>query len=245
MRIAVAGGTGTVGRLVVEEVQRAGHEAVVLARSTGVDLSTGAGLESALHGCQAVIDVSNTPARTRQEAEEFFSAVTEHLLEASTRAGVTHLVVLSIVGADIVDLDYYFGKRRQEEIVAAAAVPWTVLRATQFHEFAEQMLAGSEGPVARIPRMLSQPVAAAEVAQTLVELAVGAPQGFARPLAGPEQLWVVDMARQVLRRRGSRQPVEPLEIDGPVGAQLAGGGLLPKGDFVQGRETFAQYLAEN
>ena len=119
MRIAVAGGTGTVGRAVVAELARTGHESVVLAPSTGVDLTTGAGLAGALEGVDAVIDVSNAAVWTREASESFFTAVTEHLLEACVADGVRHLVVLSIVGADVVDLDYYYGKRRQEELVQA------------------------------------------------------------------------------------------------------------------------------
>ncbi|GAA1312856.1 SDR family oxidoreductase [Saccharothrix xinjiangensis] len=239
MKIAVAGGTGVVGRKVVEEVARAGHEAVVLSRSN-VDLTTGEGLDEALSGCEAVIDVSNGPAWTREEVERFFTAATTHLLDAAERAGVRHLVALSIVGADEVDLDYYFGKRRQEALVAAGRVPWTVLKATQFFEFPEQVLSQATGPVARVPAMLSQPVATEDVATRLVELAAGEPQGFAPPIAGPERLRVADMARQLVARRGDDLRVEEAE-DGPAG--LATGGLTPKGEYTEGKRTYAEYLA--
>ncbi|MDU0294100.1 SDR family oxidoreductase [Saccharothrix longispora] len=239
MRIAVAGGTGVVGRKVVEEVARAGHEAVVLSRAGGVDLTTGAGLDAALTGCEAVIDVSNTAVWTREEAERFFGDVTTHLLDASARAGVRHLVVLSIVGADEVDLDYYYGKRRQEELVTAGPVPWTVLRATQFFEFAAQTLANAEGPVARVPAMLSQPVSTVEVAARLVGLAEGGPQGFATPIAGPERITLADMARRLVARRGDALTVEEVG-GGPDG--LATGGLVPRGEYLEGERTFDGYL---
>ena len=240
MKIAVVGGTGAVGRRVVEEVTRTGHEPVVLSRSTGVDLLTGAGLDAALAGSEAVVDVSN-PADWRRpdEVERFFAEGTGHLLEASARAGVRHLVVLSIVGSDVVDLDYYLGKRRQEALVAAGSVPWTVLRATQFFEFASQVLAGATGPVAQVPPMLSQPVATSDVAARLVELAMGEPQGLAVPIAGPERIRLVDMVRRFVARRGDALEVEEAG-EGPAG--LSTGALCPQGEHTEGGRTFAEYL---
>ncbi|MFD1147712.1 SDR family oxidoreductase [Saccharothrix hoggarensis] len=239
MKVAVAGGTGVAGRRVVEELMRTGHQEVVLSRSWGVDLTTGEGLDAALTGCEAVIDVSSPSEWGREAAERFFTDVTGHLLDASARAGVGHLVVLSIVGADVVDVDHYFGKRRQEALVAAGPVPWTVLRATQFFEFPSQVLAGASGPVARVPPMLSQPVSTAEVAARLVELAVGEPQGHAAPIAGPERFRLVDMAREVVARRGDDLVVEEAD-ERPAG--LGTGGLCPRGEYTEGKETFAEYL---
>ncbi|ROP42555.1 SDR family oxidoreductase [Saccharothrix texasensis] len=240
MKIAVVGGTGAVGRRVVEAVAGAGHEPVVLSRSGGVDLLTGAGLDEALAGAEAVVDVSN-PANWQRldEVERFFTEGTGHLVEAARRAGARHLVVLSIVGSDVVDLDYYLAKRRQEALVAAGPVPWTVLRATQFFEFASQVLAGATGPVAQVPPMLSQPVSTSDVAARLVELAVGEPQGLTAPIAGPERIRVVDMARQVVARRGDALRVEEA-AEGPAG--LSTGALCPQGEYVEGKGTFAGYL---
>ncbi|WP_033438915.1 SDR family oxidoreductase [Saccharothrix sp. NRRL B-16314] len=239
MKVAVAGGTGVVGRRVVEELTRTGHDPVVLSRSSGVDLTTGAGLDAALDGCEAVIDVSNSPEWGRAEAERFFTEATGNLLDASVRAGVRHLVLLSIVGVDEVDLDYYFAKRHQEALVSGGPAPWTVLRATQFFEFPSQVLAGATGPVAQVPAMLSQPVSTAEVAARLVELAEGGPQGFSLPIAGPERLRLVDMARQLVARRGDDLRVEEAG-EGPDG--LATGGLTPQGEYTEGKVTFAEYL---
>ncbi|GAB3003538.1 SDR family oxidoreductase [Saccharothrix stipae] len=183
MRIAVVGGTGAGGRRVVDEVARSGHEAVVVGRSAGVDLLTGAGLDAALAGCGAVVDVSNSPGWSRDEVERLSTRGTGNLLDASVRAGVRHLVVLSVVGSDEADLDYYFGKRRQEALVMSGPVPWSVLRTTRLPEPAAGSPAGVTGPVP--PRPV--PVAdVADVAARLVELAVGRPQGFVLPLVGPD-----------------------------------------------------------
>jgi len=128
MRIAVAGGTGVVGRHVVDVATANGHQPVVLARSRGVNVVTGQGLDAALSGVQAVIDVSNVTTARRSPAMAFFTASTEHLLAAGERAGVGHHVALSIVGIDRVEYGYYQGKRRQEELVLASPRPTSVLR---------------------------------------------------------------------------------------------------------------------
>ncbi|MGW6131186.1 SDR family oxidoreductase [Cellulomonas sp. NPDC055163] len=243
MKVAVAGGTGLLGRLVVEALTARGDAPVVLARSRGVDLTTGRGLDAALAGADAVIDVSNVTTTSRRTAERFFDAATRHLLDSAQRAGVRHLVAVSIVGVDTVDFGYYLGKRRQEQLVAAGPVPWTVLRATQFHEFAEQLVERGVGPVVVVPRMASRPVAAREVAEHLVTLVHGEPQGLARPMAGPEDLDMVGLVRRVLAARGQRRLVVPLRLPGATGAAMAGGALVPRGDHVRGTVTFAEHLA--
>ncbi len=207
MRIAVAGGTGVVGRHVVAAAAGAGHEPVVLARSVGVDVTTGRGLAAALDGAEAVIDVSNIATTRRRRSVAFFEAASEQLLTAGREVGVGHHVVLSIVGIDRVDFGYYEGKRRQEELVLAGPLPASVLRTTQFHEFAGQLMERSPGPVALVPRMRVQPIAAREVAAALVALAVGPAVGRAPELAGPEVHELVDLARRVARAAGQRRPV--------------------------------------
>lgn len=245
MRIAVAGGTGVVGRFVVEAVRAAGHTPVVLARSTGVDLTTGAGLDQALEGADAVVDVSNVTTTSRARAVAFFEAATGNLLAAEAEAGVAHHVALSIVGVDRVGLGYYHGKLAQEALVlrgGSGGVPGSVLRATQFHEFAAQMLERG-GPFALAPRMLTQPVAAREVAAALVGLAAGEPVGLAPDLAGPEQQQMSDMVRRLLRARGERRLLIPVRFPGAVGRAMVHGGLLPTGPGPRGLGTFDEWLA--
>ena len=243
MRIAVAGGSGCVGRFVVEASRAAGHLPVVLARSAGVNIVTGAGLDAALQGVDAVIDVTNSDSVTRSRSVAFFEAGTRNLQAAGRRAGVSHHVVLSIVGIDRVDLGYYEGKRRQEEIVLSGSLPASVVRSTQFHEFAAQMCARSAGPVAFIPTMRCQPVAAREVAEALVETAVGEPVGLAADHGGPAPAEMTDLARQLLRARRSRRLVMPVWLPGAAGKAMAGGGLLPTGGGPRGRLTFTEWLA--
>jgi uncharacterized protein YbjT (DUF2867 family) len=153
MRIAVAGGTGVVGRRVVEAVRAQGHDAIVLSRSTGVDLITGTGLDAALEGIDAVVDTANVSTLSADVATRFFETATGNLIAAASRAGVPHVVLLSIVGIDRMPHDYYAGKLAQERVIEAGPVPWTILRATQFHEFAAQLFdRGKLGPLHVAPR---------------------------------------------------------------------------------------------
>ncbi|MET0495969.1 MAG: NAD(P)H-binding protein [Actinoplanes sp.] len=237
MRVAVAGGTGLTGRNVIEVLEAAGHEPVVLARSKGVDLLSGAGLDAALAGVETTIDVSNVTTLKRDVSVTFFDTAGRNLLAAAARAGVRHHVALSIVGIDRVKNGYYQGKLRQEAVVRDGSVPWSVLRATQFHEFAGQVLDQVPGPVALIPRMTVQPIAVREVAEALVELAEGEPRGAVPDLAGPRVESLVDMARRLLRARGGRRLVLPIWLPGPKGGQL------PIGPGPRGVQTFEEWLA--
>ncbi len=242
MRVAVAGGTGLVGGLLVLALKDIGHETVVLARSTGVDITAGTGLDRALRGADTVVDVSNVTTTRAGRSVAFFTAGTRHLLEAGQRAGVRHHVSLSIVGVDRVDYGYYEGKRAQERLVLGGQVPGSVLRATQFHEFAGQILTRSRGPFALMPRVRTQPVAAREVAAALAELAAGPAVGLAPELAGPQEHELVDMARLLLRATGQRRRVVPVRLPGAAGRQMASGGLLPAGPGRRGAEPFDQWL---
>ncbi|HEX3706204.1 MAG TPA: 3-beta hydroxysteroid dehydrogenase [Mycobacteriales bacterium] len=246
MRVAVAGGTGVVGRHVVAAVRQAGHDSTVIARSAGVDVVSGEGLDPALEGVSVVVDVCNVAALSKAKSEAFFTAATTNLMAAGERAGVGHYVVLSIVGCDRVDLGYYFGKRLQEQLALAGPLPVSILRATQFHEFPAQLLERSPGgPVSIVPRMRSQPIAAREAAAALVDMAVGEPVGMAGDIAGPEVHEMADLVRLVLRSRGSRRAVVGMRLPGATGRALAGDGLLPDGSGKRGTQTFAEWLGSH
>lgn len=245
MKIAVAGGTGKTGRKVVEYLHSQGHHPVVLARAHGVDLLENTGLDAALDGAEAIVDVSDFATMNAKKAQAAFGAATTNLLAAAQRAGVRHHVALSIIGIDRATSGYYSGKLRQEELVKAGDVPWTILRAAQFHEFADQLLGQVPGPIAVVPKMQSQPIAVSEVAAHLSGLVTGEPQQMAPELAGPRVESVVDMVRQVVRRRGRRRAVIGLRVPGAVGKGMAGGALLPTQPGPRGRQTFVEWLDEH
>lgn len=243
MRIAVAGGTGVVGRYAVEAAQDAGHDVVVLARSRGVDVLTGAGLDAALDAADAVIDATNSGTTlSAKKATAFFEAATRNLLEAERRVGVGHHVALSIVGIDGIDASYYAGKLAQERAVAAGPVPFTIARAGQFHEFAGQVLSGMKGPVALVPKLLMRPVAAREVGAHLVRVAEGGPVERARDLVGPRDEVLVDVARRQLAVEGRRRAVLEVRLPGTYGRGLASGVLRGDAGALQGRLTFEEWL---
>ncbi|WP_345460699.1 SDR family oxidoreductase [Nocardioides marinquilinus] len=243
MKIAVAGGTGVVGRHVVREAEQRGHEVVVLSRSAGADVLGGEGLRERLEGCEAVVDVLNVATQKRAEAEAFFRTTTTHLTEAEREVGCAHHVVLSIVGIDRVPTGYYRGKLLQETTATAGPVPSTILRAAQFHEFAEQALGFVRlGPVSVVPAMRTQPIAAREVAAALVELAEQGPSGRAPDLAGPEVHRLADLARQVNDHKHLGRRVVEARLPGAAGRAMRSGALTTGGPG-RGRQTFAAWLA--
>ncbi|MEU4573368.1 SDR family oxidoreductase [Nonomuraea sp. ATR24] len=244
MRIAVAGATGNIGSLTVAALERDGHDVVRISRSLGVDLMTGDGLDAALTGVEAVVDATNGPAGRREEAVEFFTTTTGNLLAAEARAGVRHHVLLSIAGIHRVEGNaHYAGKREQERLVAAGPVPWTIVPATQFHDFAE-MVAGwtEQDGVATIAPLLVQPVAPADVAAVLAEIATGAPLGRHADLAGPETQDLVDMARRTHQARGREVKLVPT-WSGLFGTSMAGDVLLPGEGARIAPTTFEEWLA--
>jgi len=244
MKLAVAGGTGTVGVHVVEVARERGHDVVVLSRSAGIDLVSGSGLSDALSGIDAVIDVASTQTISAKESTAFFAAVTSNLLTAETEAGVDHHLALSIVGIDRAPHAYYAGKVEQERIVRAGTVPWTILRATQFHEFAGQIRAQmSFGPVSIIPKMVSQPIAAREVAERLIDLAEQSPAGRVADLGGPREERMAEMVRRGARAIGARGLVLEIPIPGAYGRAMRDGTLVTTTDSDHGRQTFDEWLA--
>jgi len=243
MRIAVAGGTGTVGHHVVAVAEEHGHGVVVLSRSRGVDLVAGTGLDEVLEGVDAVVDVASVMTQSGEEAVRFFRAVTTNLLAAEARVGVGHHVALSIVGIDGAPVGHYAGKVVQEELVTEGPVPWTLLRATQFHEFAGQLHGQLRfGPFRPVPVMRSQPVAAREVAERLVALVEAGPAGRVRDLAGPEVLRMTSMVRSYARATGRGGVVVPVPVPGKLGRAFRDGSLTPGSDADRGVQTFAGWV---
>ncbi|MCW2564516.1 MAG: hypothetical protein QOD59_1295 [Mycobacterium sp.] len=209
MKITVVGASGLIGTKVVGLLEGQGHEVVAASRSSGVDVLTGDGLAGALSGANVLVDLLNSPSFEDDPVMEFFTASTTNLVAAATAAGVSHYVALSIVGVDgLPDSGYMRAKVMQENIITESGLPYTILRATQFAEFADaitdSMIVGDE---VRVPDALIQPVAADEVAATVARAAVAEPLNGVANIGGPEKISFERMARDVLARRGDDKAV--------------------------------------
>ncbi|WP_438489006.1 SDR family oxidoreductase [Streptomyces sp. S186] len=248
--ILVTGGTGVLGRAVVGRLLSGGHGVRSLSRHphTGrtrprphayaVDLRDGTGLAEAVAGVDAVVHCASTPAGGDTEAAG-------RLIEAVRRAGVRHLVYISIVGVDRIPLRYYRAKLAVERLVAGSGVGWTVLRATQFHELLLRLVrAGARSPVVPVPAgVRCQPVDAGEVADRLVELALGEPAGRVADMGGPEVLTADEVVRMTPAADGRRRLPLPVWLPGASAAALRRGENLAPEHAVS-RRTYAEFLAE-
>jgi uncharacterized protein YbjT (DUF2867 family) len=244
MRIAVAGATGHIGSLTTSALERDGHDVVGISRSLGVDLLTGQGLDDALAGVDAVVDTTNVAATGRAEAVAYLGTITRNLLAAEQRAGVGHHVVLSIVGVGGVEGNaHYAAKREQERLVESGPVPWTIVPATQFHDFAAMVTGWTERDgAATIAPLLVQPIAPADIADVLAEIVVGEAQGRYPDVAGPEPQDLVDMARRTNEVRGRSVRLVPT-WSGPFSDSMAGEALLPGPGARIMPTTFDEWLA--
>ncbi|GHE02429.1 SDR family oxidoreductase [Streptomyces alanosinicus] len=240
--ILVTGGTGTLGRRVTERLRADGHEMRVLSRHTqphAVDLRVGgSGLDAALAGVSTVVHCASSPRGGDETAAE-------RLIEAARRAGVGHLVYISIVGVDRVPLGYYKTKLAVERRIEASGLGWTVLRTTQFHDLLVGILGGlAKPPVMLVPAGVpDQPVEVGEVADRLAGLALAAPAGRVADMGGPEVRSLDSLARAYLRATGRRRAVAQVPLLGRTYRAARAGGLLAPEQAV-GRTTFEEYLKQ-
>ena len=188
MKVVVIGGKGLIGTKLIKLLEAAGHEAVAASTSTGVDVITGEGLAEALRGADVVVDVANSPSWADDDVLAFFTTSTRNQVEAEKAAGVRHHVALTIVNAETMPGSGYMrAKVAQEQAVEESGVPYTILRATQFHEFVEGIAGFSTADgETRVTTAAFQPVAGDDVAATLAELVEQPPVNGIVNLGGPE-----------------------------------------------------------
>jgi uncharacterized protein YbjT (DUF2867 family) len=244
MKIVVIGGSGRVGGKVVRRLAAQGHEAVPAAPDTGVDTITGEGLADVMAGADVVVDVANAPVWDDDAVREFFITSTRNLLAAERDAGVGHHLAVSIVGCDrLPDSGYLRAKVAQEAEIEAGAVPYTILRATQFFEFLPQIAEdGADGDSVRLSTGLMQLVAVDDVAATVAELATGAPVGGRVELGGPEALGIDAWARRLFAMVGDDRTVVGDPHARYFGAELEGGELTTGDGARIGRIDFDTWL---
>ena len=166
MKIVVIGGSGLIGKKLVQKLREKGHEVVAASPSTGVNALTGEGLSGAMSGAQVVVDVANSPSFEDKAALEFFQMSGRNLLAAEKAAGVKHHVALSVVGTDRLQASGYFrAKMAQEELIKASTIPYTIVRATQFFEFVGAIAqSATDGDTVRLPPAMMKPIVSDDVA---------------------------------------------------------------------------------
>jgi uncharacterized protein YbjT (DUF2867 family) len=230
-QVLVTGGTGLLGRRVVERLGSEGAAARVFSRrgrpgTISGDLLTGEGLELAVHGVDTIIHCASSPFR---KAHQVDVEGTGRLLEAATEAGVSHLAYISIVGIDLAQsYPYYRIKLETERVVEDSPIPYTILRATQFYDLVLMAMRFLDRlPVMTVPRgFLGQPIDAGEVAARLVELALSGPAGRAPDVGGPEVRTLADAARGYLRVKGSWRRIVEVPVPGKTARAFREGALV-------------------
>jgi uncharacterized protein YbjT (DUF2867 family) len=253
--ILVTGGTGTLGRHVVSGLRNAGRDVRVVSRhprdgEAGVefvsgDLATGEGLSAAVAGAETVVHLAGSAKGDEEKAR--------HIVRAATEAGARHLVYISVVGADRIPMagridrmmfGYFASKHAAERIVADSGLPWTTLRATQFHDLlltvAQQM---ARLPVIPVPAGFKfQPIDPTEVAARLVELALGPPAGLVPAMGGPRVYKMDELLGEYLQTTGKRRPMLPIWLPGKAASAFREGANLAP-DRAVGRRTWEEFLA--
>jgi uncharacterized protein YbjT (DUF2867 family) len=247
MDVVVTGGTGPLGRLVVERLQSGGHRVrQVSRRGTGPggvrgDLATGRDLPTALAGAEVVV---HTATGVRDRAYwEVDVAGTRRLVQAVDRDRLRHLVFVSIVGVDRIPYGYYHAKYAAEQVLLASGLPVTLLRITQFHDFVDQLLdTARRGPLLPVPMgWRLQPVDVADAAAHTAEVAVGSPAGGVVEFGGPEELTAAEVARAWAAAREPGTHVVATPVPGRLSAAVRDGAALPTGG-PRGRRTYAEHL---
>jgi uncharacterized protein YbjT (DUF2867 family) len=243
MKIPVIGGTGLIGSQVVSILNASGHEAVPHSPESGLDLLSGQGLLQALNGADVVVNLTNSP--TFDDASPaFFRTTMDNLLTAAKTFGVRHVIILSIVGADLVPGSvYYRAKVLQEDILKAGPVPYSIVRATQFFEFMNAVISeNSDETTVRLPPILIQPIASADVAQAVADVSVDPPLRGTREIAGPDIFALDELGRITLAAHGDHRVVVP-DNNAGMFATASGNALIAKDGAAIAKTSYREWLA--
>ncbi|PTQ11878.1 NmrA family transcriptional regulator [Sphingomonas oleivorans] len=245
MKIVVIGGTGLIGSKVVHKLTQLGHEALAAAPNTGVNTITGEGLAEALAGAKVVIDLANSPSFKDQAAMDFFQTAGRNLMQAEAAAGVGHHIALSVVGTEnLQDSGYFRAKLAQETLIKSGSIPYTIIHATQFMEFlrgiAQSAVVGGE---IHLSHAYIQPMAAEDVAEAVVAVALAAPVNGTVEIGGPEKFHLDELVARVLDYdRDPRKVVTDPEAR-YFGVKLEENSLIPGPQAKLGRTSFDWWLA--
>jgi uncharacterized protein YbjT (DUF2867 family) len=245
MKIVVIGGTGLIGSKLVAKLAAHGHDAVPASPDTGVNTLTGEGLTETFTGADVVVDVSNSPSFEDTAVLEFFKTSTRNILNAEAGVDVGYHVALSVVGTErLAESGYMRAKIAQEKLIKNSPIPYTIVHATQFFEFAARMAdEASDGDTVRVPPVLIQPMAADDVAAAVCNVTLAAPLNNTIEIAGPRPLRFEDFVRERLRSVGDQRAVVADPHARYFGAQLSERTLLPSDGAQLGPTRFDDWLS--
>lgn len=247
MKIVIIGASGLIGTKLASKLREGGHDVVAASLSSGVNILTGAGLAEAMAGARVLVDVANSPSFEDAAVLAFFETSARNLLSEAATAGVGHYIALSVVGADrMPDIGYMRAKIAQEAAIKAAAIPYTIVRATQFFEFIGSITdAYTEGETVRLSSVLMQPIAANDVAAALADVAVSAPANGIVELAGPEPLRLDELGRRFLSAKHDKRRVTTDVNAGYFGGAVNDQSLTPGDDSRLGPTRFEDWLSHS
>jgi len=247
MKIVVIGGSGLIGKKLVNKLRQLDHEVVAASPSSGVNSITGEGLAEALAGAQAVVDVTNSPSWEDKAVLEFFETSTRNLLAAEVAAGVRHHVALSVVGTErLLQSGFFRAKMAQEDLIKASKFPYTIVRSTQFFEFVNGIAqSATDGQTVRLSPALVQPIVSDDVADALAEVTLGAPVNGTIEIAGPERLRLDELIRRFLSaKQDARQVVADVHAR-YFGLELNDQSLTPGDNPRIGPTRFEDWLSRS
>lgn len=229
MKIVVIGGTGLIGKKLVNTLKTLGHEAVAASPSTGVNVLTGEGLAEVLRGAKVVVDVANSPSFETKASLEFFETAGKNIFAAEKAAAVGHHVALSVVGTErFPESGYFQAKLAQENLVKASGIPYTIVKATQFFEFLGAIAdSGTVGQTVHLPPVFLQPIAAEDVASSLLRVVLEAPVNGIVEIAGPDRLLMTEAIEQYLKATKDPRTVVTDVQAGYFGAKPSDTTLVP------------------
>jgi uncharacterized protein YbjT (DUF2867 family) len=245
MKMVVIGGTGLIGSKVVTCLKQQEHEAVAASPDSGVNTLTGEGVAEALEGASVVIDVSNSPSFEDEAVMDFFTTSTTNLLAAESDADLRHHVALSVVGADrLPESAYMRAKVAQERLITESSIPFTIIRATQFFEFALRIADdATDGDAVRLPHVLFQPIAADDVAGAVCEVSQRPAADGGIEIAGPEQFRFDEFIQRALTAKDDPRTVVADPKARYFGTELEQRSLVPTNTLHLGKIRFDHWLA--
>jgi len=244
MKIVIIGGTGLIGSKVSEKLRLMGHQVIVAAPSTGINALTGEGLADAMAEAEVVVDLSNSASAEEDTAINFFRTAGKNLAAAEMAAGVKHHLALSIVGTDrALYIGYLRAKKEQEDIIKESGIPYTIIRATQFHEHITTLIeVQSDEEAIHISTVDYQPIAAEDVASLITRLALEAPKNTTVEIAGPDLAPMSEFVSQYLSVKGGEKPLIANDNNEYMFFEIPKSLLVPQGDFYLGAIRFSDWM---